>query len=85
MHVERGDQANERGEKLSVCKVGSRTHARARSIAVVGSTGALVEIQIALRNKLVGILEVILVVISSPRILKKVSKSPRVSEVGFIP
>lgn len=84
-HVECGDQADERREKLPVCKVGSRTHARTRSVAVMGSTSTVAEIHISLGDKLVGILEVILVVISSPRILWKVSKSPRVPEMESLP
>ena len=80
VHVESSDQTDECREKLSVCKVGAGTHARARSVAVVRSARALIELQVSLRDKFISILEVILIVISSPGILKKVSKNPNGKE-----
>lgn len=70
VHLEGSDQAQECRVEFPVCQVRASAHTRSSTVSIVGSTRCLAEIQVTLRNELVGLVEVVCVVVCGPGILK---------------
>lgn len=69
MHGECHDQTDVRRVEFTVGQVRAGTHPRASAVAVVRSSRAFSQVQVALRDKLGGHLEMVFVVVGCPSVL----------------
>lgn len=73
VHRERHDQADVCGVQFAVGELRAGAHAGARAVAVVWGAGAFAEVEVALGEELLGVLEVGFVVVGGPGVLSFVS------------
>ena len=69
LHLECGDQTQERRVEFPVRQVRPSAHTRSSTISIVGSARCLSELQVTLGNKLLRLVEVVRVIVGGPGIL----------------
>lgn len=69
-HLECCDQTQESSVELSICQMGARTHTGPSTVSIMGGPRAFTKFEITLWKKLVGLLEVVLVIVGCPCVLE---------------